>query len=1144
MSLTSSRIANYECINGENLHGWFTGDGMTYLYLGNPESQFAGAFWPTVDPYHLPGTTVDTTVRADGSGQGALSSQNWVGGAQVAQAYGVAGMALAAYGSTLTAKKSWLMFDDEIVCLGAGITCGGTNAIHTTVEDRQFGISPTNVFTINGVASPTTVGWSSNLPPTSWCSLGGVAGYYFPAGATNLQATLESRVHSWSEINSGTYVATTTNLHTSSYLKLWFNHGIKPTNLTYAYVILPNATTAGMSNYAAAPKIMVLTNTATVQAASKPSLGVAGANFWVDGTNSAGGITVNKKSSVITRETTEAIEVAVADPTQTNTGSIVVTLDRPATWLISCDAGITVQQLAPQIRFSVAVNGAKGKSFCASFSTTSANPNPTWDAAPGASGPQDGSGVWNAVSSNWWNGVTNVIWNDAAAPIATFGNGGTAGTVTVAGSHSADSLVFNPVTNGSYTLAGSSTLTVGHGITANSTATLNLPLNLPASQSWTVAPSQLLNVNGAIATPGPDTLSLAGAGTVNLAGTNQLSLSLTDIVFQDTTNKTTLGIAGGTQSIASLSLNDGVNAAVSGSGSLLVSGAADFALGGTTAGSAQTLDLSGLRTFVFSNPSKLFRVGGQISGIGGAVADGFLALAKTNFITASTFGVGNRSRSVSASAWNIGSLTLGSYNSIQADTIQIGGNQAFGTVNFATNLPANPVLIIRGSAGGESRASITVGTGQSSNYEPTQGTVNLVSGVNGASQLDALVETLTLGEANYGNGTPAFGSLSMGAGTLDATSIIIGRRFSNSTGSGSVTGALTNSGGVLKARTLTLGSCEVAAGSAVTATLVLQAGANLKASTVQPGTSLGTGTMKRNFLWNDGTIGNLDTDTDLSIASGLTLVLTNGGAHTFDLDANRTGTIDAVLSGSGGLTKSGSGTLIMTGDNTYAGATTVSNGTLLINGTLAGTGVVTVAKGAQIGGAGRISGPVTVVAGGVLSPGVSVGTLTISNNLTIAGDLVVQINKSFTPSNDLVIVIGILTNAGTGTVTAVNLGSGALAVGDRFRLFSKPILNGGALSITSSGLVWTNRLAVDGSIEVISTVSATPTNLIATMVGGNLNLTWPANHIGWRLEVQTNALSTGLNTNWFTWPGSTASNTVVIPVNPANPAFFFRLAYP
>lgn len=97
----------------------------------------------------------------------------------------------------------------------------------------------------------------------------------------------------------------------------------------------------------------------------------------------------------------------------------------------------------------------------------------------------------------------------------------------------------------------------------------------------------------------------------------------------------------------------------------------------------------------------------------------------------------------------------------------------------------------------------------------------------------------------------------------------------------------------------------------------------------------------------------------------------------------------------------------------------------------------------------------------------------MNNDLTLAGKLFIELNKSTSPSSDLIVVAGTLTNAGTGTVTVTNLGPTALAVGDLFQLFNKPLLNGQALAISpapGSGLAWTNKLAVDGSIAVVSAV--------------------------------------------------------------------------
>jgi 4-phytase/acid phosphatase len=63
------------------------------------------------------------------------------------------------------------------------------------------------------------------------------------------------------------------------------------------------------------------------------------------------------------------------------------------------------------------------------------------------------------------------------------------------------------------------------------------------------------------------------------------------------------------------------------------------------------------------------------------------------------------------------------------------------------------------------------------------------------------------------------------------------------------------------------------------------------------------------------------------------------------------------------------------------------------------------------------------------------------------------------------------------------------------------------------------------------------TNISASVSGKTLTIAWPADHIGWILQAQTNGLSTG---QWFDVPGSDATNAVVIPINPANTSVFYR----
>jgi cellulose 1,4-beta-cellobiosidase len=76
------------------------------------------------------------------------------------------------------------------------------------------------------------------------------------------------------------------------------------------------------------------------------------------------------------------------------------------------------------------------------------------------------------------------------------------------------------------------------------------------------------------------------------------------------------------------------------------------------------------------------------------------------------------------------------------------------------------------------------------------------------------------------------------------------------------------------------------------------------------------------------------------------------------------------------------------------------------------------------------------------------------------------------------------------------------------------------------------------------TVATTVPQLNFSYNNGQIQFNWPSDHLGWRLEAQTNSPGTGLGTNWFTVSGSTATNQIFIPIDTANGSVFFRLAYP
>ncbi|HXC35707.1 MAG TPA: glycosyl hydrolase family 28 protein [Candidatus Acidoferrales bacterium] len=86
-----------------------------------------------------------------------------------------------------------------------------------------------------------------------------------------------------------------------------------------------------------------------------------------------------------------------------------------------------------------------------------------------------------------------------------------------------------------------------------------------------------------------------------------------------------------------------------------------------------------------------------------------------------------------------------------------------------------------------------------------------------------------------------------------------------------------------------------------------------------------------------------------------------------------------------------------------------------------------------------------------------------------------------------------------------------------------------------------------GEIQLVVTgtgPSLTPVSLVCSNAGGGLNVSWPQDHTGWYLQIQTNKASAGLGNNWITVPASAMTNQFSLPINPANGCVFLRLEYP
>lgn len=297
-----------------------------------------------------------------------------------------------------------------------------------------------------------------------------------------------------------------------------------------------------------------------------------------------------------------------------------------------------------------------------------------------------------------------------------------------------------------------------------------------------------------------------------------------------------------------------------------------------------------------------------------------------------------------------------------------------------------------------------------------------------------------------GTKTYNFGGLSGSQGLgLGANTLSVGANNQNNTYSG----ALSGTGGFVKvgSGTQTLsGNNSFTGGTVINdGTLALGSAnrlANSGAVTVNAG------------AFNLG--GFSETVGAVTLAGG---TITNGTltGSSYDL---KSGSISAVLAGSAGITKSTEGTVILSGSNTYSGATTISAGTLQV-----GNGGTTGSLGSG-----------TITSSGTLAFNRS-DSITVSNMITGTGSLI-QVGTGTTTLSANNQYSGAMT-VSAGTLNIGNAATGSLFINDRGYggHISSLLVNGGTLnswsseiggysssnngSVTVSSGSWSNRLALN-----------------------------------------------------------------------------------
>jgi polygalacturonase len=94
--------------------------------------------------------------------------------------------------------------------------------------------------------------------------------------------------------------------------------------------------------------------------------------------------------------------------------------------------------------------------------------------------------------------------------------------------------------------------------------------------------------------------------------------------------------------------------------------------------------------------------------------------------------------------------------------------------------------------------------------------------------------------------------------------------------------------------------------------------------------------------------------------------------------------------------------------------------------------------------------------------------------------------------------------------------------------------------------------ATNGFGESVNSVQASAIPLPSTAAvalsfqanANQLQLSWPPDHLGWHLQIQTNDPGAGIGANWTDLPGTTSTDQFSIPTDSTNGSMFLRLTYP
>lgn len=305
----STRTHNMEePYNSEGLLNHHRGDGANHISRTGDE--YFDIF-PVFDYQKVPGATIMQKENLPAPNQIQKLGQTDFVGAVTDGIYGAVAFDFKSPHDPLIARKSWFFFDEEYVCLGAGISCKQQLPVVTTVNQCLL---RGEVTLSSGNQKSVIARGEDQFENVNWIFHDGV-GYVFPEPA-EVQLKNNAATGSWWDISKQS--DSPKEKVSMDVFKLWLDHGKRPSDESYQYIVVPATSEEKIEQNSSKKNIAILANTPQIQAAMNTELGICQAVFYKGGelymADNLKLVIDNPGIMMLKMKNGQITEVSVADP--------------------------------------------------------------------------------------------------------------------------------------------------------------------------------------------------------------------------------------------------------------------------------------------------------------------------------------------------------------------------------------------------------------------------------------------------------------------------------------------------------------------------------------------------------------------------------------------------------------------------------------------------------------------------------------------------------------------------------------------------------------------------------------------------------------------------------------------------------------